>query len=286
MDEKVFFNGELIAASLAKVSVFDGGFLHGAGLFETMRAYAQKVYRLDEHMDRLLESAKKLTIPVASDKNDLKEAVAQTIKANGLQEARVRLTVSWGDLRNEPNGTILITASQFKPYPEEFYTKGMSVLVTDNKISCSDPVARHKSTNYLARLTVLRQAQQLKAGEALWFTESNHLAEGCISNVFLVKNNKLLTPGLDEPILPGITRAIVLELARAEKMDASEQEITIDDLLGADEVFLSNSVMEIMPVSRFENHTVGDGQPGEMTKYLAGLYKQDVEKKCQKDSSE
>ena len=280
MDEKVFLNGELIAASEAKVSVFDGGFLHGAGLFETMRAYTGKVYRLDEHLDRLLNSAKELAIPITGSKDDLHYAVVGTLEANGLDEARLRLTVSWGDLRNDPKGTILITASQLKPYPAEFYSQGMTIVISDSKVNSSDPVARHKSTNYLSRLLVLRKAQHLKAAESLWFTESNHLAEGCISNVFLVRDNKLLTPSLAEPILPGVTRAAVLELAKTEKIAISEQTLTIEDLLGAEEIFLTNSIMEIMPVCRLEKHAVGNEEPGPMTKQLAQLYRQDVERKC------
>ena len=285
MDEKVFLNGELIPASQAKVSAFDGGFLHGTGLFETMRAYAGQVYRLDEHLDRLTNSANQLSIPLAGEKDHLRKAVLQTIEANGLSEARLRLTISRGDLRSDPDeqkvGTVLLTASQLQPYPAEFYQKGMTVVIADTKVSSSDPIARHKSTNYLSRLLVLRKAQQLKAGEALWFTELSHLAEGCISNVFLVKDNRLLTPSLAEPILPGITRAAVLELAQADNIAVSEQPLTIDDLLGAQEVFLTNSIMEIMPVCRIEKHVVGNEKPGPITGRLAELYQQDVERKCQ-----
>lgn len=289
MNEKVFLNGELIPASQAKVSVFDGGFLHGAGLFETMRAYGGSVYRLDEHLDRLLKSAKELSIPLTSDdKDSARGAVVQTLEANGLGEARLRLTVSGGDLRSDPDeqkvGTILITASQLQPYPAEFYKKGMTVVISDAKLNSSDPIARHKSANYLSRLLVLRKAQQLKAGEALWFSEVNHLGEGCVSNVFLVKDGKLLTPPLDEPILPGITRAAVLELARADKIRVSEQVLTIDDLLSAEEVFLTNSIMEIMPVRQIEKHAVGAERPGALTDQVAQLYRQDVAKKCQQDS--
>ena len=288
MNEKVFLNGEIIPASQAKLSVFDAGFLHGAGLFETMRAYGGSVYRLDEHLDRLLKSAKELAMPVTrDDKDSLYKAVVETLQANRLSEARLRLTVTRGDLHSDPDeqkvGTILITASPLQPYPAEFYKKGMTAVLADSKVSSSDPIARHKSTNYLSRLLVLRKAQQLKAGEALWFTELNHLAEGCISNVSLVKDGKLLTPSLAEPILPGITRAAVLEVARAEKIAVSEQTLTIDDLLGAKEVFLTNSIMEIMPVCRIEKHAVGDEQPGPITKRLAQLYQQDISRKCRQD---
>ena len=289
MNEKIFLNGELIPASQAKVSVFDGGFLHGAGLFETMRAYNGSVYRLDEHLDRLLKSAKELSIPLTSDdKDSVRGAVVRTLEANGLRDARLRLTVSRGDLRSDPDeqkvGTILITASQLQPYPAEFYKKGVRVIISDAKLNTSDPIARHKSANYLSRLLVLRRAQQLKAGEALWFSEVNHLGEGCVSNVFLVKDGGLLTPPLAEPILPGITRAAVLELARAEKISVGEQVLTIDDLLSAEEVFLTNSIMEIMPVRQIEKHAVGDERPGALMGQVARLYRQDVAQKCQQDS--
>ncbi len=284
MDEKVFLNGELVPAGEAKLSVFDAGFLHGAGLFETMRAYAGKVYRLDEHLERLVKSAKYLSIPLTSDKNFLRRAVEQTLDANALSEARVRLTVSRGDLRkaadDEKAATIIVTASALTAYPKELYEKGMTVVLSDVKLNSSDPLARHKSSNYFCRLLVLRKAQQLGAGEALWFTELNHLGEGCISNVFLAKDATLLTPPLEEPILPGITRTAVLELAQADQIPTRQQRLTIDDLLGAEEIFLTNSIMEVMPVCRFEKHAVGNERPGPLTQRLAELYRQDVAEKC------
>jgi branched-chain amino acid aminotransferase len=288
MSEKVFLNGELVAAEQGRLSAFDAGFLHGAGLFETMRAYHGRVYRLGAHLDRLIESAKQLLIPVAGDKEFLAQAVRQTIEANGLSEARVRLTVSRGSLRDDPNktesGTILATASALVAYPDEYYRKGMMVVLADSKLNSTDPVARHKSTNYLSRLLALRKARDLGAGEALWFTEVNRLGEGCISNVFLVTDGKLLTPGLDEPILPGITRATVLALAKTEKIPAVEQALTIDDVLAADEIFLTNSIMEVMPVSRVEKHKVGHAEPGALTRRLAELYRRDVAERSKADS--
>ena len=284
MSEKIFLNGKLVPVEQGHLSVFDAGFLHGAGLFETMRAYQGQVYRLDEHLDRLLESARQLLIPICYDKDFLQQAVNRTVQANGLTEARVRLTISRGNLRAEADesnsGTILVTASRLTGYPAEYYKRGMAVVIADSKLNSTDPVARHKSTNYLWRLLSLRKAQQFGAGEALCFSEVNHLGEGCISNVFLVKDGQLLSPDLSEPILPGITRAAVLALAKSEKIPASEQTLTIEDLLGAQEVFLTNSIMEVMPVGKVEKHTVGDGQPGELTRRLGRLYRQDVQKQC------
>lgn len=285
MSEKIFLNGQLTPAQQGYLSVFDAGFLHGAGLFETMRAYNGVVYRLDQHLDRLIGSAGQLLIPVAGDRNFLRQAVEQTVQANQLTEARVRLTISRGSLHDDPNeetsGTVLVTASALVPYPAEYYHNGMMVLLSALRLNSADPVARHKSTNYLSRLLALRKAREMGAGEALCFSETNHLAEGCISNVFLVRQGKLLTPSLQEPILPGITRAAILELAEAEKIPLSEQTLTIDDLLAAEEVFLTNSIMEVMPVCRIEKHEVGQAKTGALTKWLAQLYTQDVQKKCQ-----
>ncbi len=282
--EKVFLNGSLVPADQATLSVFDAGFLHGAGIFETMRAYAGKVYRLDQHLERLIKSAKILSIPLALDKDSLRTAVEQTLQANDLSEARLRLTLSCGDIRRLGEqtkvGTLLITSSALTAYPAQLYQKGMSVVLSDVKLNSSDPLTRHKSSNYLCRLLVLRKAQHLGAGEALWFSQDNQLGEGCISNVFLVKDSALLTPPLEEPILPGITRAAVLELAQADNIPTRQQSLTIDDLLGAEEIFLTNSIMEVMPVCRFEKHVVSDEGPGPLTQRLAELYRQDVAQKC------
>lgn len=282
--EKVFLNGSLVPADQATLSAFDAGFLHGAGIFETMRAYAGQVYRLDQHLDRLIKSAKILSIPLALDKNSLRGAVEKTIQANSLSQARVRLALSCGDLRRPdpqtPIGTLLITASALTAYPTELYQKGMNVVISDVKLNSTDPLTRHKSSNYFCRLLVLRKAQHLGAGEALWFSQTNQLGEGCISNVFLVKDSTLLTPPLEEPILPGITRAAVLELAQADDIPTRQQPLVIDDLLEAEEIFLTNSIMEVMPVGRFEKHVVSGAQPGPLTQRVAEIYRQDVAQKC------
>jgi len=165
------------------------------------------------------------------------------------------------------------------PYPPELYQRGMTVIVSDYKQNPADPTVRHKTLNYFSRLAALQEAQKKQAGEAIWMTTNNHLAEGSISNVFLVKEEKLQTPPLDTPVLPGITRKAVLELAAENDMEWVEQKLTIQDLLGADEVFLTNSIMELMPVCRIERHAVGKEKPGPVYKKLHDLYKQAVEEK-------
>ena len=285
MSEKVWVNGRLVDAAKASVSAFDSGLLHGIGLFETMRAAGGTVFRLDAHLDRMMASAEALAIRIRGDRAQLRRAVTETIEANGLADARVRLTVTPGPLQDpglngEMGGTVIVTAVPFVPYPEENYRKGMTVIITPYRQQAADPTAGHKTTNYFARLAALRQGQQLRAGEAMWFTPEHQLAEGSVSNVFLVQDEKLLTPPIDTPVLPGITRAVVLELAAATGVDAEETTLTVDDLLDADEVFLTNSIMGIMPVCRVERHAIDDEKPGVLTAKLAVELGRLFEREC------
>ena len=174
-------------------------------------------------------------------------------------------------MNNEvPASTLLITATEFVPYPDEYYQKGVTVVLTDRRQNAQNPLNRHKTTNYFARLLALNEARKKKAGEALWFSTENFLAEGCISNVFVVKDGVVTTPGLDTPVLPGIMRKTVIEMAVKEKMTVEEGPLVISDLLGADEVFLTNIIMGVMPVTGVEAKAIGDGKPGEITKKLLG----------------
>lgn len=286
--EYVYLNDRLVEAGEARVSVFDAGLLHGVGLFETMRAYNGVVFRLGDHLERLRSSAGKLGLTVPEDTGPWREAVGRLLEANGLQEARVRLTVTPGaaGLLDEQGQvgrqavTVLITAGAMAAYPAEWYGRGMTVLVSGYRQSRQDPLCGHKTTSYFSRLIALREAQMAGCGEALWFTTENLLAEGCISNVFVVKAGVVRTPPVDTPVLAGITRKVVMELAAAEGIELEERALTIDDLLGAEEVFLTNSVMELMPVCRIERHAVGDERPGAVTMRLAEAYRRAVEAEC------
>jgi branched-subunit amino acid aminotransferase/4-amino-4-deoxychorismate lyase len=158
----------------------------------------------------------------------------------------------------------------------------MTVTISPFKVSPDDPLAGHKCTSYLPRLLALRDAHTKKCSEAIWFTTGNLLAEGAISNVFLVRGGVLATPSLDTPVLPGITRGAVLELARGDKVDTQERPLTINDLLDADEVFMTNSIMEVMPVCRVETKEIGNGKPGPVTQRLAEAYRQLLEKETKR----
>jgi branched-chain amino acid aminotransferase len=266
---KIFLNDKVVDSSEAKVSANDSGFLYGMGLFETMRSNNGKVFALDDHLDRLFNSAKQLGLGNTYTKEYIKDAIDKTLKANELDEARLRLTLSAGPMSNDkPEATLLITAMKFVPYPKEFYQKGVAVVLTDCRQNSQSPLSGHKTTNYFSRLLALNEARSKKAAEALWFTTDNYLAEGCVSNVFIVKDGVVLTPGLETPVLPGIMRKTVIKAAKDEKIKVEEKKLVISDLLAADEVFLTNVVMGVLPIISVEAKTIGSGKPGEITNKL------------------
>lgn len=282
MREWVCLNGQLMPAEQAAVSVFDSGFMQGVGLFETMRAYNGVVFRLEQHIARLLDSARKLGWTALPTERVLRDNVEQAVGAMEADATRVRLTVTTGTLRaaapTDPELTIVASASPGGEYPREAYERGVTVVVSDYRQSVTDPTCGHKTTSYFARLASLRKAHTAGAFEALWFTDAHVLAEGAISNVFLVDDGVLLTPPLETPVLPGITRAAVLEVARENKIPIREEESSLQDVLNADEIFLTNSVMEIVPVVRVEREAIGLERPGEITARLCEGYCDLVEK--------
>lgn len=288
----VLLDGALVEEDQATITLFDGGLLHGAGLFETMRAYGGVIFRLDDHLTRIQATGQALSLFDLSDGDlaSMSEGLGQLLQRNELTEARVRLTITTGDMRqtaqdgSRPDPTVFATAVAITPYPDELYEKGMTVLISTCKQSRQDPTCGCKTLGYLPRLISLRHAQANRCGEALWFTHENLLAEGAISNVFLVSDNVLRTPPVDTPVLPGVTRKAIIELASANDVSVQETPLTINNLLDADEVFLTNSIMEVMPVCRVEVHAVGDEKPGPVTRKLAELYRQAVARECHRDA--
>ena len=284
-DGCVWLDGEFVAAAEARISVFDGGYLHGAGLFETMRAEAGRIFRLDSHLQRLRRSAETLLRPI--DESSLPSAAefGELLKRNGHPLARVRLTLSAGSLLPgdaTPPASLsvcAICATLVQPDPR-LQRQGARVAVTDARLSPSDPLSGHKTTCYLPRLLALRAAQQLHCVEALWFTTSNLLAEGCLSNVFVVRDGVVHTPPLDTPVLPGIARGVVLELCRRIQVPTREADLNINDLLDAQEVFLTNVVLQVLPVIRVEKRDIADGRVGPVTRQLLGEFQDCVRKEC------
>ena len=287
----IWLNGEFFDEADALISARDTGLLHAAGVFTTMRSFNNRVFRLEAHLARLRNSCVALGIPLPTSDSDLAEAVTGILSGNELTDARLRLTVTRGSAHADPihgpllKPTVLLTAAALEPYPAEFYQKGMTVIALDNqKLNPYDVQAGHKTLNYFSRLSALRDANRRSAGEAMWFNVHNYLESGSISNVFIVKAGELLTPptteDLQDPavresvpypascVLPGVTRGAVIELAEQEKITVRRAALTVTDLLEADEVFLTNSIMQIMPVCRIERSPIAHDRPGPLTRQL------------------
>jgi branched-chain amino acid aminotransferase len=283
MTEKIFLNDKLVDSDKAYIPVTDSGLLYGAGLFETMRSYNGTVFELDSHLDRLFASAKALSINNPYDKKYFADAVYAVLKANELTDARLRLTLTSGPMGQPDENrkpTVIIMATKLQPYPAEYYKKGVLVVLSPFRQNPADPLCGHKTTSYFSRILTLNLAHQKNAAEALWFTTDNRLAEGCISNVFLVKNSVLYTPLTNTPVLPGVARKTVFEIASQNSIQAVEKDLYINDLLDADEVFLTNVIMQVMPVNGIEKHTVGNGKVGQVTERLRKLFEEFVKEKC------
>lgn len=293
--EYLSLNGQLTPADATVIAASDAGFLHGAGLFETMRVRNGKIFRVADHLARISASARELDLTLSLGESQLADLVTDLLDANNLADARVRLTLTRGDLSTitaenpTPDVTLLITAAPFAAYPPELYAKGMTVVIGPYKQNVFNPLTGHKTTSYLDRLLALKQAQLARAGEALWFTPNNEtLAEGSISNVFIVDQQGILaTPPVTMPdhpeqrlCLPGITRNVVLSIARDMQILPHERLLSISELLGAKEVFLTNAIMGIMPVTRIERHEVGNEKPGELTTKLREAYGKLLEAEC------
>ncbi len=277
MSEIVYLNGDLMPRSQARISVLDYGFLYGFSLFETMRAYGGRVFRLDRHLKRLLSSAEILGLPIEG--LDLKGPVMATIRANRLSEARIRLTVSRGEGSMVPDPgtcsrpTVLIMAQPYRPYTEEVYQKGFSAVVSSIRRNSQSPVPRFKSANFLESILAREEAKAAAVNDALFLNDKSLLAEASTSNIFLVTNGVLKTPGLESGILPGTTREAILELAPELGINAREQDIGLDELYQAEEAFLTNVMVEIMPLTEVAGKPIGSGRAGPVTQRLMAAYK-------------
>lgn len=284
MRDWVSINGLLTPPEHALVSVFDSGFMQGIGLFETMRTYNGVVFRLDHHLNRLIRSARLLGWSVLPELDALRENVDQVVGAAQQTDARVRLTVTTGSLRaierERPELTIVATATPQASYPAANYRNGVTVIISPYRQGPGEATTGHKTTSFFGRLASLREAHAKSAFESIWLTHQNLLAEGAISSVFLVRNGELYTPPLDTPVLPGITRATIIELADRQRIKVHEAALTIDDMLDADEVFLASSLMEIMPVVRVERRPIGSEKPGDLTRSLYEAYGLLIEQEC------
>jgi len=199
-----------------------------------------------------------------------------------IDKARISVSDSGFLYGEERKSTLLITATKFQPYSPEYYKNGVLVVLCPFRQNVSEPIYGHKTINYFSRMIALNQARQKRAAESLWFTMDNRLAEGCISNVFLVKDSALYTPPIGTPVLAGVARKTVCQIALKNSIKLIEKDLHISDVLDADEIFLTNVIMQVMPISKVEKHTVGAGEVGPMTKRLQKYFDEYIKSECRK----
>lgn len=299
----VFLNGAFLARDEARISAFDAGVQHGVGLFETMqaveRAEGWEVLDIDAHLDRLANSARELRLTERLRVDALREAVQRTVVKAGEEGAarlRVRLTITGGDLNllessraaerqsGKEEGqqpTLLISATRATEYPREMFERGVLATIADWKANPLDGMQGHKTINYWARLRELQIAAAKNGAEALVFQVSNYLSGGCVSNALIVKDGRIATPiargeeidgaeggsgraVMPSPVLPGVTRRWALEWAEDQEIESEKRMISIDEVLNADEVLLTNSSWGVLPVVAVESRVLGAGKPGEV----------------------
>jgi branched-subunit amino acid aminotransferase/4-amino-4-deoxychorismate lyase len=275
------FNGRLVEPASAVLPAGDFGLLYGIGLFTTMRARGGRVFRLPAHLARLLGSAAALNLPLVREQLPDARRVERLLEANELTEARLRLTVTGGTRDGEQvRHNVLLTAVPAEPYPESYYADGVTACICPQVQDGSDPLAGHKTTCCWPRLMALHEAQRRGCAEALWFDRTGRLAEGSISNVFVVTAGTVQTPPPDTPVLPGITRSVVGDLCAREGWAWRETALTITDVLDADECFITNCIMGIVPVVRVEKRAIGAEKPGVLTRRLMAAYNALVDQEC------
>lgn len=280
MGLKVYINGQIVPPEEAKISVFDHGLLYGDGVFEGIRAYHGKIFTLDEHLDRLYDSATAIKLKIPITKAEMADAIKKTMEANNQKDCYIRLVVTRGvgKLGLDPNKCatpqVIIITDTIELYSKALYENGLDVVTVTtirNHFSALDP--KIKSLNYLNNILAKIESLQSGAGEALMLNKDGYVAECAGDNIFIYRNNTLSTPPASAGILIGITRNVVMELAAKMGMQVKEELMTRYDLYIADECFLTGTAAEIIPVVRIDGRTIGTGKPGNITLELLKRYR-------------
>src|SRR6516164_6221 len=281
MAPKVYINGKLVDKADAKVSVYDHGLLYGDGVFEGIRVYSGKVFRLHEHIDRLYESARHIALEIPIGREQMTQAVLDTVKANAKQDGYIRLVVTRGagSLGLDPGKTsdpqVIVIVDDISLYPVEFYEKGLDIITASiirNHPNALNP--RIKSLNYLNNILAKIEAVRAGCQEAIMLNHNGEVAECTGDNIFIVKHGVLRTPHMVAGILEGVTRNAILELARAAKITVHEMALTRHDVYSADECFLTGTAAEVAPVVQCDGRPIGSGKPGPITRQLRERFHQ------------
>lgn len=281
MERTIYCDGRLLPESEAKVSVFDHGLLYGDGIFEGIRAYNGRVFKLTDHLKRLYESAKSINLNIGIPIQEMQELLLETLRRNDLRDAYIRLIVTRGkgDLGLDPNkcikASIICIADQIKLFASEMYENGLevrTVATRRNNVDSLNP--RIKSLNYLNNILAKIEANQAGVMEGILLNQEGYVSEGTGDNIFIYKDGILKTPPVYAGILEGITRNTVLQVAKDLGIEAREELFTRHDLFIADECFLTGTAAELIPVVKIDGREVGAGKPGEVFKRLLEAFRQ------------
>ena len=279
---KIYINGKFFDKENARVSVFDHGLLYGDGVFEGIRSYKRRVFKLKEHIDRLFESAQSIMLKIPLTKEQIIKAVVETIKINKLDDAYIRLIVTRGegDLGLDPRkcykgATIIIIADKISLYPEKLYREGLTIVTVPTVRNLPEALnPQIKSLNYLNNILAKIEAANSGCDEAIMLDSLGYVAECTGDNIFVVKNGHLYTPPQCMGTLRGITRDSILEIAKKNKIAAHEHVITRHEVYISDECFLTGTAAEVIPVVKVDGRIIGQGKPGKMTLSLMKKFKE------------
>lgn len=282
-EQWIFLNNRFVKKEEAVVSVYDHGFLYGDGVFEGIRMYNGNVFRLDDHMKRLYESAHSIMLQIPFEKEELTELVVETCRQNGLQDAYIRLVVSRGvgDLGLNPytckEAGVIIIAEPLALFPKQLYETGIEVVTVPSRRNRADVLSpKVKSLNYLNNILVKMEASLAGVNEALMMNDQGYIAEASGENIFIVKDGVIKTPPGYVGVLEGVTRNAIIDLGIKEQLDVREDVFTRHDVYTADEVFLTGTAAEVIPVVKVDGRQIGNGKPGEMTNRLLALFREAV----------
>ena len=285
-EQFIFLDGNLVKKEDAKISVYDHGFLYGDGVFEGIRSYNGNVFHLQEHLVRLYESAKSILLTIPYTIEEMTEIVKDTLKANKLRSAYIRLIVSRGvgNLGIDPStckrgASVIVIAEPLALFPAELYETGISIISASSRRNRSDVLSpKTKTLNYLNNILVKLEATQAGVSEALMMNDEGYVAEGSGDNIFIVKGKKLITPPGYIGALEGITRNAILDVAKKRGYVAEEGVFTRHDVYVADEVFLTGTAAEVIAVVNVDGRIIGDGKPGKVTNDILKGFRDIVEK--------
>ncbi|MCG0277193.1 MAG: branched-chain-amino-acid transaminase [Thermanaeromonas sp.] len=277
----IYLDGKFVNEEEAKVSVFDHGLLYGDGVFEGIRAYHGRVFKLKEHIQRLYESARHIALDPGITQEQMMDIVLETCRRNNLKDAYIRLVVTRGrgdlglDPRKCPKPFIFCIAAGIQLYPEELYERGLELVTVGTRRNAPDALdPRIKSLNYLNNILAKIEATKAGAPEGLMLNKEGYVAEATGDNIFIVKNGCLYTPPSHIGLLEGITRNTVLDLAKKLGIPAAEKVFTRHDVYTADECFLTGTAAEVIPVSHLDSRPIGDGRPGPITRKLISAFRE------------